>query len=507
MAKKQNTDTDADDQIDLTLTELGQALSGERDFDEDLEQRLKKVTQKITESNRKKSTAKKKKARTTGKELTDFAILAIKKPGQHADQSVSHLGVLRRGLVLKVTATKKVWIYRTKKGGKAIRLVMGEYPALGIALAREWFDQLKIADDPAATLSELRGDDTGAPDMVKVSNASLLQLSMKDLAAIGHTLTVKQLVLLFIKKYGIPNKRPSSWQEDERMFYLDLIPEYGDTLAYKLTGDDVAEMLNTVLERGSQRTAQKLLMSTKTMYNWGIGKVRRKAKAVAKSKISMVSRKVKILPIDANPCDGIEVPQYEHRSCHLDEETLPAFLQSLPPLPIRDDVKDLLLLQLQTVSRVTEVAGLPWSEINMRSKVWTLPPERTKNGQQHRVMLSTQSMEMLKRIKKDSESEFVFPTNAARGHISKSIVAAQIAQNREALGVPAEFTSHSLRHTALTWFAGHEGEGATRGVRDRLSNHKANTAADMDARYNAHQYDDEAREWTQRWCDHLEALA
>ena len=143
----------------------------------------------------------------------------------------------------------------------------------------------------------------------------------------------------------------------------------------------------------------------------------------------------------------------------------------------------------------------------MRTRVWTLPASRSKNGQAHRVMLSTQSMELLKRRKKDSEGDFVFPTGSSRGCMTKSVVAAQIAQNREALGVPAAFTSHSLRHTALTWFAAHEGEGATRGIRDRLSNHKANTATDMDARYNQHQYDDEAREWTQRWCDYLESLS
>ena len=516
MAKKQNTETDADNQINLPLE--GEFIPTDEVAGEEMLDTFKRAKDRLTKeatlkkprkkATRKKSTTKKKKARTTGKELTDFAILAIKKPGQHADQSVSPLGVLRRGLVLKVTVTKKAWIYRTKKNGKAIRLVMGEYPDLGIALARDWFDLLKIADDPVSKLSELRGDGEVSDEAIAtLSNKDLLKLSMKDLVAIGHTLTVKQLVLLFITKYGKPNKRKSSWLEDERMFYLDLLPDYGDTLAYKLTSDDVADMLEKVLERGSPRIAQKLLVATKTMYNWSMGKVRRRAKAVPKKKVSMVQRKIKILPIDANPCDGVEVPQYEHRSCYLDEETLPAFLQNLPALPTRDDVKDLLTLQLQTISRVTEVGGLPWSEINMRSKVWNLPAERSKNGQAHRVMLSTQSMALLKRRKTDSESDFIFPTNSVRGNLTKSVVAAQIAQNREALGVPDAFTSHSLRHTALTWLAGHEGEGATSSIRNRLSNHKENTATDMDARYTHHKFDDEAREWTQKWCDYLESLS
>lgn len=207
-----------------------------------------------------------------------------------------------------------------------------------------------------------------------------------------------------------------------------------------------------------------------------MGKQRRRGKAVPKKKVSMVKRRRKIIPIDANPADGLEVPLYTPRSCHLDEESLPAFLTNLPNLPIRDDFKDLLMLQLQTISRVSEVACMTWDEVNMRSKVWTLPAMRAKNGQEHRIMLSKQSVEILKRRKKDSESEFVFPNKSAKGCPDNSLVAEYIAQNREALGVPADFTSHSLRHTALTWFASHEAEGATRGIRDRLSNHKNNVA-------------------------------
>lgn len=392
--------------------------------------------------------------RTTGVELTDITIRNIRDAGQHADRSVNRLGQLRRGLVLKVTKTKKVWIYRSKIDGKPIRLAIGEYPETGIAAARELFDRLKTSEDPAALLAQINGTEKQSSNVV----------------------TVKNLVDRFIREYGKPNKRRSSWMEDERVFYHDLIPRYGNMPAHELTGDNIGDMLDAVLERGSPRSAQKLLVATKTMYNWSMGKQRRRGKAVPKKKVSMVKRRRKIIPIDANPADGLEVPLYTPRSCHLDEESLPAFLTNLPNLPIRDDFKDLLMLQLQTISRVSEVACMTWDEVNMRSKVWTLPAMRAKNGQEHRIMLSKQSVEILKRRKKDSESEFVFPNKSAKGCPDNSLVAEYIAQNREALGVPADFTSHSLRHTALTWFASHEAEGATRGIRDRLSNHKNNVA-------------------------------
>ena len=44
--------------------------------------------------------------------------------------------------------------------------------------------------------------------------------------------------------------------------------------------------------------------------------------------------------------------------------------------------------------------------------------------------------------------------------------------------------------------------GCGRDIRDGVSNH-IKSAADMDSRYNRHSYDQEAREWLQKWSDYL----
>ena len=49
-----------------------------------------------------------------------------------------------------------------------------------------------------------------------------------------------------------------------------------------------------------------------------------------------------------------------------------------------------------TAGRTSEVIGATWSEIDLKSGVWTIPAHRMKAGKEHRVPLSARALEMLK---------------------------------------------------------------------------------------------------------------
>ena len=59
-----------------------------------------------------------------------------------------------------------------------------------------------------------------------------------------------------------------------------------------------------------------------------------------------------------------------------------------------------------TAGRTSEVIGARWSEIDIGTKVWTVPAERMKAGREHRVPLSTRALEILEALPR--ESDFVF---------------------------------------------------------------------------------------------------
>jgi len=68
-----------------------------------------------------------------------------------------------------------------------------------------------------------------------------------------------------------------------------------------------------------------------------------------------------------------------------------------------------------TAARTGEALGARWDEIDLRTRLWTVPAARMKtsrkSGREHRIPLSTAAMAVLERMAKVRESEFVFPAN------------------------------------------------------------------------------------------------
>jgi integrase len=166
-----------------------------------------------------------------------------------------------------------------------------------------------------------------------------------------------------------------------------------------------------------------------------------------------------------------------------------------------DDICQAVLLQLYTNTRINEACGAPWSEFDLDAGIWTIPPARVKNGLAHKVMLSRQAIELLEHQKaRHGDGGLVF-RSVTGNRLRSDAVSHAISKNRDVLGVPAGFVSHSLRHYGQTWLASSK---CPVEVRDRVSNHKP--PATMAAHYNAHQYDQEAREWLQSLADHVQGL-
>jgi integrase len=62
-----------------------------------------------------------------------------------------------------------------------------------------------------------------------------------------------------------------------------------------------------------------------------------------------------------------------------------------------------------TAARSGEVLGARWPEIDLDSKVWTVPAERMKGGRVHRVPLSDRAVTILEKLAEAKSSDFVFP--------------------------------------------------------------------------------------------------
>jgi integrase len=218
---------------------------------------------------------------------------------------------------------KAGWALRYRFGGKPRKLTIGDYPAIGLADARQKAIKAKsaLADgtDPAAA-----------------KRASKAAKKAEKRAADD---TVEKVIADFIRLYAKPNTR--DWQETQR-----LLTEFGEAWNGRPLADigkgDFHRVLDAVVARGSPVTANRKFAQLRKMCRWA------------------VSRGI----IERSPVEGIDPPSAEKsRDRVLDMNELRLVWRAADDLgfPFGPIVKLLVL----TGQRRSEVGGMEWGELDL----------------------------------------------------------------------------------------------------------------------------------------------
>jgi integrase len=107
-----------------------------------------------------------------------------------------------------------------------------------------------------------------------------------------------------------------------------------------------------------------------------------------------------------------------------------------------------LAFAILTGCRTNEVLGATWDEIDLGSRVWTIPAARMKAGREHRVPLSEAAARLLEDMGRISVSEFVFPSldKRSRGPLSNMALAMVLRRMGE-----GNSTVHGFRSAFRDW--------------------------------------------------------
>lgn len=111
----------------------------------------------------------------------------------------------------------------------------------------------------------------------------------------------------------------------------------------------------------------------------------------------------------------------------------------------------IVTLALATAMRRSEIRFLRWSEVNLKARRITLPPERSKNGRERVVPLSKQAAELLTqhgRVRR-IDSDYVFPGQESASGIEPLDFRNEFEKAVKAAGLK-DVSFHTLRHTALS---------------------------------------------------------
>jgi integrase len=140
-------------------------------------------------------------------------------------------------------------------------------------------------------------------------------------------------------------------------------------------------------------------------------------------------------------------PTRHHPSLHYQD--LPAFMAELRRCNFIGSCP--LQYAILTVARSEEVLGATWAEITPE-RLWIIPPQRMKGrregGQEHRVPLSDEALDILAAVKKVRDGEFVFPGRKPGARVSPTSMFTTLAQMGR-----SDITVHGFRSTFRTWAA------------------------------------------------------
>lgn len=316
------------------------------------------------------------------------------------------------GLFLLVkTSGKKLWRFRYQRpaSGSRTNLSLGAYPALTLAAARQ------IRDQHLTTLAQ------GIDPQQQQEQAS--EQRQIELDSIFSTVAANWFQ---IKSKSITEDYAKDiWRSLDK----DVFPAIGAIRVQEIKARTIVEALEPIKARGALETVRRLVQRINEIMIYAVNTGL----------------------IDANPASGVgmafEKPKKQNMPT-LRPEELPKLMRSLVMSNLSVPTRCLIEWQLLTLVRPSEASGVRWAEIDLDTKLWTIPAERMKAKREHIVPLSIQALDILEVMKPISaHREYIFPSrNDPKQPMNSQTANAALKR----IGFGGKLVAHGLRSIAST---------------------------------------------------------
>jgi integrase len=409
--------------------------------------------------------------------------------------------VIERGLELRVSpsgAATWCFTYWSKIDQKAKRYVIGH---------RDSIDPSQAVKEAAKLRNAAQEGDPHAEREARKAEQARAGLTFNTLAD------------EWLEKHATPNKKASSVYEDNLMLAKDIRPVIGTTPAEKVTKAEIIQLVNTVAKRAGVRS-NRVLALARSIYRWGLSE--------------------DLITVD--PTYGVKPRTKEkERDRELNWQEIRTFWNALDGA-MSPQIALAVRLALVTGQRIgEEIAQAEIAEFDLEGQaaawqgsgpVWTIPAERAKNDEGHRVPLSPLAVQLVREaIALAGDSPYLFPSPAGDGPIDAHAPTRAMSRARgddertkplkprkskykrrykvkprppkPGLGVK-NVRIHDLRRTVASRMAE---LGVSESVVSRVLNHKSAFKGNITGKvYNKYGYDREKRQALDLWASKLELL-
>lgn len=281
-----------------------------------------------------------------------------------------------------------------------------------------------------------------------------------------------------------------------------ITPTLGDIALPDITRADIAKALDRIpIKQPAVRRISFAVL--RMLFKWAVGRG----------------------DIDASPLEGMQAPPtVRSRDRVLSDAELALALRAAAEIPW--PFGPFYRVLFATGQRREEVAGLEWSEIDVKAELWTLPAKRSKNGEANIIPLNRHALAALEEMAgKDSKGETKWPraglifsttgktpiSGYSRGKARLDAKMLELAREDASAGGedPTEikieaWRLHDARRTLATAL---QRLGVRFEVTEAILNHTAGASrSGVAAVYQRHGWGPEKRAALNAWADHCDSV-
>ena len=341
--------------------------------------------------------------------LSAVKVANLKQRGMYADGGGLYLQASENG--------SRSWIFRFKQNGRSRDMGLGSLTAVSLATARE------IAAD-------CRRKRSAGLDPIETRKADRREAQL----AAARSMTFDQCRDAFIEahKEGWRNaKHRAQWTNSLAAY---VTPIFGSLPTQRIDVNLVVKALGPIWSTKPE-TGARVRGRIERILDWAKVRGFRQGENPARWRGHLDV----LLPARS------KVRQVQHHAA-LPYSEIGTFMAALRT---RDGVAARALeFTILTAARTGEVLGSRWEEIDLQTKVWTVPASRMKAGREHRVPLSRAAIALLKNMRSTGRNDLVFP-GERRGkplsNMSMLMTLRRMGRN--------DLTAHGFRSTFRDWAA------------------------------------------------------
>jgi integrase len=275
-------------------------------------------------------------------------------------------------ILVKVSGSKS-WRFKYRIDGKERLLVIGDYPAVTLAKARQARDVAKaqLADgmDPSEAKQEEKR----------------LRLEAK-----GQTF--EKLGEAFLAKQRKEGKSMATLSKTE--YHLKLAGrDFGRKPITEITAPMILKTLRKVEAKGNYETAHRLRARIGSVFRYAV------ASGIAETDPTYALRDALIRPIRV------------HRAAIIEPKALGRLIAEIDGFEGQATTRIALKLLAILAQRPGEIRNAKWEEFDLGEAVWSIPAAKMKMRRDHNVPLPRQALELLAELQAMNNSgDYLFPS-------------------------------------------------------------------------------------------------